>query len=594
MTSNDSLLGETRSTSEVVGVALLVGIVIIGVLVILFAGLSQLGDSQDEIEISQAEQALTEFDGEAIRVATGSTSSQRISLGLQGNSGTLDVEPESGTITVEYFDALTEKNRTEVLHTSIGTVVYENGQTTVGYQGGGVWRSDGDSSVMVSPPEISFEGNTLTMPVIETHRGGSVHSDVEITASGVSEQAFPDRKAEGHNLTNRVNDGIIEITIQSRYYQAWARFFEKETTTFVDTIDAEEKVIVTFFGSQYNFSPDAGIIATSGPGTLRVEGSGSYIDSYNSFEGTYDEAKSKNGTVKSAGNIDMFGGSLIEGDAESNNQILLDGGSEITGDACADTVETSGDSTVQGDTDCESNVPVLPPLDLLVEQKVEELSSPDNDNGATKYIEDERLNLDEAGTPELGPGGYYLEEIEFKSGETLILNATEGDITLVVENYVTLDEGNIEVKGDNDDGTVQVFVAAEESSGETVQGTGGEPADHFYINRDSQITVKNDHSPRFQVIAPRHFTGGIRSSHNVNAQVTGVILAPTRGEGPSQFIVRDSELFGAVVTGNLSAENNAEVHFDKATTDLDIPFGSGASLLDYLYVMRHKIEVRGS
>ena len=591
MDRSESVSKDRRAASEVVGIALLLGIVILGVMITLVIGLSELGESQDDIETSQAEQALTEFDAAAVRVATASTSSQTIDLGLLGNSGTLDVDPESGHITIEYGDSLITRDRTEVLNTSLGTVVYENGQTTVGYQGGGVWRSDGADSVMVSPPEISLEGNTLTMPVIKTKRGGSVHSTVNIASTASPEQRFPDTSSERHNLTNRVNTGVIEVTIQSRYYEAWAQFFRDETNTFVDTIDTEQKVIVTFFGSQFNFSPEAGIIATSGPGELRIEGSGSYIDSYDSLNGSYEDTKSSNGTVKSAGTIDMFGGSLIEGDAESNNEILLDGGSQITGDACADSVTISGDSSVDGDTDCEGSVPVLPPLDLLVEQKVKELSA-ENDNDKSSDITDETLQF--SGTAELASGKYYLEDIEFKAGETLVLNATNGDITIVVENYITLDEGTIEVTGDNDDGTVQVFVATEESSGETVPGSGGESADHFYVNKDSHITVENDHSPRFQIIAPRDFTGAIRSSSSVNAQVTGVILAPTRGEGPSQFIVRDSELFGAVVTGNLSAENNAEVHFDQATAELEIPFGEGVSLLDYFYATRYEIEVDGA
>ena len=76
--------------------------------------------------------------------------------------------------------------------------------------------------------------------------------------------------------------------------------------------------------------------------------------------------------------------------------------------------------------------------------------------------------------------------------------------------------------------------------------------------------------------------------------VTGVILSPTPGAGPSQFIVRDGELFGAVVTGNLTVENNAEVHFDHAIMNEDIPFGEGVSLLEYLYITEHRIEVSDS
>lgn len=75
--------------------------------------------------------------------------------------------------------------------------------------------------------------------------------------------------------------------------------------------------------------------------------------------------------------------------------------------------------------------------------------------------------------------------------------------------------------------------------------------------------------------------------------MTATIVAPTPAGGPSQFIVRDAELFGAVVTGNLSAENNAQVHFDRGIYGEEIPFGEDA-LIDFLYLTRHEIEVEGS
>lgn len=580
---------DDRGASEVVGFALLLAIVVIGIAAILLVAGPQLAAQQQGTEVSHAEQALTQFDSDAARVATGGTSSRRIDLGLRGNRGTLDVDSNDGQITVEYLRSFDETPST-IVDRPLGTVRYVDGTTTVGYQGGGVWRSDGTDSTMVSPPEFTYRNETLSLPIVSTRRGGSVHSDVEIRPGASPAQRFPD--GSDSNLSNTVDTGVLTITIESRYYSGWAQFFEAETNAQVVTNPGAELVEVTFFGSAMDFAPDAGIIATSGPGEIRVEGSGSYIDSYNSSNGPYSESSTEDGIVKAAGDIGMYGGSQIRGDVESNKLVNLSGGATITGDvSAAKGWETDGDSTIEGSTDYDADVPNLKPIDGIVENRLEELAA-DNDNHVDG-ITDENLDFDGDSEIELSPGEYYLEDIDIQDGETLVLNATEGDIHIGVEEYVVLDEGHIEVLGDNTDGTVQVYVGSTRSSGVKVPGGGNYMADHFYVDDDSSVRVENDRSPRFQVLAPAHFTGAIRASGGSDPQVTASILAPA-GQGPGEFLVRDGELFGAIVTGNLTAENNAEIHFDRAILDEEIPFGEGVSWIEYLYVTIQEIEVSGS
>lgn len=586
------LLNDGRGVSEVVAVVLLMAIVLLGMAAILFLGGAQLADDQDAVELEQVEQALTQFDDGAERVGPGGTTSQRVQLGLQANRGTLDVDENAGHITVEYRDEFTEADERTVLETEMGELVYEYDGTTIAYQGGGVWRSDGDGSLMVSPPEITNNEKTLTLPVVKTTRGGSVHSDVRID-SVESKEKFPNAT---QNLTNKVDAGVVTITIESQYYDAWAEYFREETNAVV-RVPEEGKVVIFFFGSTFNLGNEAGIIATSGPGELRVEGDGSYIDSYNSSQGPYSQTRDFEGVVKSAGNIDLFGGAEIRGDSESEGEILLDGGSLITGDATVndpeEDVEVSGDAEIEGEIQEGANVPILPPLDGIVEDRYNSVREADNNDNSEMYaIEDNSLVFSN-GEAELEPGEYFLENIEMENNETLTLNATNGDITIVVENYVVLDEGNIEITGEEDGGDVQMYIAAKESSGITVSGTGSEPADHFYADGDSTVDIHNDTSHRFQILAPSDFTGAVRASQSDDPQIVGVILAPTPAEDASQFIVRDAELFGAVVTGNLTAENNGEVHFDRAIIGEDVPFGQD-SLLDYLYVSENEIEARGS
>ncbi|MGM0684150.1 MAG: DUF7289 family protein, partial [Halobacteriota archaeon] len=263
------LFTDERAASEVVGVVLLIGIVALGFVSILLIGGPQLAAEQDRAEVGQAEQSLTQFDSEASRVATGSTSSQRVDLGLRGNRGTLDVQNDTGRITVELESYFDPGNDTEVMNASMGTMVYESGETTVGYQGGGVWRSDGNRSTMVSPPQISFRNGTLAMPMVKTTRGGSVYSDVQVTPRGTTQQ-FPTA-----NETNKIRGNkALTVTVESRYCTAWRQFFEDETDAIVNADCDRDTVKVVFLALPLDYSPDAGVVATSGPGEIRLEGNG--------------------------------------------------------------------------------------------------------------------------------------------------------------------------------------------------------------------------------------------------------------------------------------------------------------------------------
>ncbi|WP_311170730.1 DUF7289 family protein [Halobellus ordinarius] len=588
--SSEGFSTDDRSTSEVVAVALLFGIVMVSVATIVLVAGAQLDGSQEAAEVGQAERSLTQFDSATERVATGSTSSQTIDLGLKGNSGTLDADPDRGRITVVSIDSLDDGSRTEVMNTSLGTVSYENGDTTVAYQSGGVWRSDGNGSVMVSPPEVSFTGKTLTMHVVESDRSGSIHSEVQLSRSGPSEQRYPNASA---GLDNRVENSLIEVKIRSRYYEAWGQFFEERTNTIVQYNDQAEEVTMLFLALPVDYSPEAGVVATSGPGQIRIEGSGSYIDSYNSSNGTYEETRHGDGRVKSAGKISMYGGSRIEGDAEADDDIRIESGdAQIDGNASSgQQVDEHDDSSVTGEVrNNTSGVPPVPPIDGLVQKKVNELEG-DNDNDATEVVTDNEIDLSESN--ELDPGDYYLENVELED-ETLVLNATDGNITLGVENWVKLHgnkkSGNIRIKGD---GKVRVFVGSEKKT--TVNPPSeGKTKLHFYVERSGSVRTVDtprQRSTQFVVFGPSDFEGSLGGSSSKNPNVTAVVIAPAGPQGDGTFHLKHGELYGAVMTGNLTLGKPSAIHFDEAIVDERIPLSPTVPRLEYLYVTEHEIAV---
>lgn len=588
--------GDDRAASEVVAVALLVGVVALGVAAILLVGGAELTDAQTDTELRQAERALTQLDAAAARVATATTSTQRVDLGLRGNRGTVDTEPDAGRVTVEYVEFLDDGNATEVANTTMGTVVYENGDSTVGYQGGGVWRSDGNGSVMVSPPEITFRGKTLTLRLIRTTRGGSVHTDVQVVRTGPGERRFPDA---GNGLDNEVEGASVKITVRSRYYRAWGRFFEDEADTIVQYDDANREATVLFLALPTDFSPDAGVIATSGPGEIRVEGNGAYVDSYNSSEGSYADTNGDQGVVKAAGDITTKGDARVDGDIIAGHDILVDGSSIVDGDASAKgDITVDGSGQITGTTADAENVPDVPPINRLVEDNVNELSDPaNNDNDATSAVDGNELRTGSDDTAELGAGDYYLERIDLQ-GERLVLNTTEGDITIAVRDWVTLERdggtpSEIVVEGE---GRVRLYVGSEQAADVSVPGGGQAPEGldtvHFFVERDGEIDVPGDESLRFQVLAPDDFRGAIGGSNSANADVVAAVIAPAGPVGDGQFYVQHGDLYGAVTTGNLTLGQYGQVHFDRALIGEEIPLAPNSPRLEYLYVTEHEIEVK--
>lgn len=581
---------DERGVSEVVGVVLLIGIVVLGLTAILLIGGPQLTDQQERAEVSQAEQSLTQFDSEATRVATGSTATQRVDLGLRGNRGTLDVQNETGRITVEYDSFFDPGNSTEVMNTSMGTVIYESGDTTVGYQGGGVWRSDGNRSTVISPPQITFRNGTLSMPVVKTTRGGSVYSDVQITPRGAT-QRFPTA-----NATNRVQGNkAVTVTIESRYCSAWARFFEDETDAIVESDCDRDTVKVLFLALPLDYSPDAGIVATSGPGEIRLEGNGAYVDSYNSPG--YDGGDT-DGIVEAAGDVKMFGSSQIDGDVRSGRNISIESGdAQIDGNAnWTKSFNPQDSGSITGEDYQIDGVQEIPPIDRLVYDKTDQLEA-NNDNtdaGADgDLIADEKLDID-GDQATLEAGDYYLETLDLE-GETLYLNTTDGDITIAVEKWVKLDEqGNepseIVVQGDGD---VQLFVASEETvSVDNIQGAGGAGfGEGHFVAEGSNVTVPDRESPRFQVFAPGNFIGAIGGG---STELTAAIVAPSGEFGSGKTYVKKADLFGAIVTGNLTVGQDGAVHFDRALLDEEIPLAPNVPRIEYVYITEYEIRVDGT
>ncbi|PSQ18729.1 hypothetical protein BRD04_10895 [Halobacteriales archaeon QS_9_67_17] len=270
-----------RAQSAPLGVALLLGITILGTTAVVALGGAALTDAQGSSNLARAEQSLTQFDSQAAQVALGdaavrTTNFGRVDGGFRVNPVS---EPDSGTITITHVNYTGSNDH--VLYTGdLGSVVYENGGTEIAYQGGGVWlREEGGSARMISPPEFHYRQGTLTFPVIQTTGSAAVSGSPDATVSRAADtvRKFSDSNSSYPNndtYQNPIEDGYVTVTVESEYYEGWAEYFRTRTDGTVTVDDANQRVTLDL--STLGATGSFGIPSDSanGGGAQEVQGLG--------------------------------------------------------------------------------------------------------------------------------------------------------------------------------------------------------------------------------------------------------------------------------------------------------------------------------
>ncbi|MFB6138110.1 MAG: hypothetical protein ABEJ42_07225 [Halobacteriaceae archaeon] len=262
-TAGDATLSaDRRGQAEVVGVVLILGLAVIGISAVVVLGADAIGGTKQASHLERAEQGMALFDSKVAVVGLGDATAQQVRLPEAGD-GRYHVEPGEGSITIKHVNYSTDQDASPEVETiysgTIGSVAYENGDTEIAYQGGGVWRTTDDGTVMVSPPEFHYRGATLTLPVLRVAGGGSASTNLRpaITPALRGEPVYPNPAAGGtadgegspYDETdtayrNPIENGIVEVTVTSEHYRGWATYFRQRTEGVVTVDDAANTATV--------------------------------------------------------------------------------------------------------------------------------------------------------------------------------------------------------------------------------------------------------------------------------------------------------------------------------------------------------------
>lgn len=335
----------SRGQSATLGLVLLIGIVAAGSLTILTIGGQMIGDSEQQAEQERIEQAFGELSKAMATTSTAGDSTEVVDFEA-GKHGAI-VMTNTSRMTIEYG------GQSEDIY--FGTIEYEDGDTRIAYQAGGVFRETGNETRIVSSPQIHYDGQTgsetLSFPIIEAV------DDMQLNSGEVS---------ISKNSTEVIHSEVVErefvtIEIEGPYYRGWEQYFEYQAGEgAIDDVDHDNNTVTVRMG-------DAGVDAL------------------------YEHA------AVTASNITMYGDAGIEGPVLTGDNL---------DDDDKDSIDADGGDIQDGvDVDLE-------PIGDEIDDKIEEANQngwpevPDDHVTSDKYFEEG--NLDMEGTYDLSDGNITL------------------------------------------------------------------------------------------------------------------------------------------------------------------------------------------
>lgn len=210
---------ETRGQTEVIGLILLIGIstAVIGGSIIVAT--SSANDLSLAAQSENAKNSMSHIESEINPVAIGDATTRQVQFS-QTADGQYRVRPDAGEISLTYtVEGTEELNVTR----PVGAVVYSGSDREIAYQGGGVWSKEGDSTQMISQPEFDYTRQSLTFPIIQLRQSGENTGAYEPTTQATT--------LESDTLDYPLENGTVEISVTSEYYQGWYSYFTTQTET---------------------------------------------------------------------------------------------------------------------------------------------------------------------------------------------------------------------------------------------------------------------------------------------------------------------------------------------------------------------------
>ena len=593
-----------RAQSEVLGTVLLLGLTVAVVGTTVALGGAALDDSQRTADLQRVEGAMTQVDSKASLVAHGGSPSQRVRVDV-GRGADFRVDGDAGWMRIEVTTSESPNATNATI--PLGAVVYERGGQTVAYQGGGVWRSRGGRSEMVSPPEFHYRGNdgteTLTLPLVTIGNGSEGLGD-RVVISDTGER--PERVFPSPNGSNPLLGGNVTITVQSDYADAWGRFFETRTSATVTDL-TDRRVEVELRTTTVHPTLSASVSATGRStfdtgGVDRLE-----ADSYDSDDGAYADQTPSDGAVIQT--RDQF--RLTAGGGGGTDRIT------IRGDLIAESYNIppgqADKLNVTGERRTETAFDDLPSVDGAITARIDAVR--DEDLAATGDYRAGGISLSGTASATIDEDTYVDGDVSLSDQATLTV--TDG-ATLHVAGGLTA-EGT-ESRIDLDSGSGDVAVLAEDDvdldGNATVRAAGGGQTD-LYVDdsvalagtasvttaADTRLEVHNtgeiDVDDAASITADEDVSGNLwlySSAEEIDFDgdegsgvgFTGVFYAPqSSAELTDRMSIKGSFTFETFAFDDA----DIDIHYDESLKTQQPFEGESVPVVSHLHVSTHGVVI---
>ncbi|GAA0509979.1 hypothetical protein SAMN04488066_108101 [Halorubrum aquaticum] len=232
---------DDRAVSDVVGYVLVFALVTATIASVFAVGMTGLEDRRNAERVENVERAFDVFDDNLRDVQRYGDPSRATEIRLSGGELSLS---STTNVTVEQVDSSGARIGNHTTRT-VHAVTYTRGETTIGYDAGARFRTDGDSTLFRSTPRFvstAGETNRTVLPVVRTRPGdgpsaadGEGTVQITATASDVKRFEFPEEGLDPH---------AIRIRIESPRADAWERYLDETEGFTVDSTETSGDVVV--------------------------------------------------------------------------------------------------------------------------------------------------------------------------------------------------------------------------------------------------------------------------------------------------------------------------------------------------------------
>lgn len=213
-----------RAVTEVLGYALIFGLVITTVGFVTVLGLPELEDIQRTEQAANAERAFN---------VVGDNMAAVYERGVPSRSTEIDL----GGSTMYYGENVSmgvEIDGTEVANRSFRPVILRvNDRTQLIFEGGALFRSQTDGGVILEQPPLLLKDDRVHVPIVQT-TAPAIES-----AGGTTVLLRGESQARSVEASRRSGPSDVTITItNSPRYELWQRYFEETSAVDSCTVDS--------------------------------------------------------------------------------------------------------------------------------------------------------------------------------------------------------------------------------------------------------------------------------------------------------------------------------------------------------------------